>query len=162
MTKKIFILIFAIAIFFPFLAFGFDYTESCQKTGGVNCKPGTECVFPGQCQFSNCAFSCPSPAPNSYLSGNNCQKDEDFNCTCSSFCGGSADCYITGNCEYTCDENYEWTGEECEELPPSEVFLLDVFFTYFFIVGSHLLPIFAYFLLVVLVISLIKKFLTTI
>jgi len=44
----------------------------------------------------------------------------------------------------------------------SEIFLLNTFFAYFFAVGDWLVQVFAYVFIVVIVIGLIKKHLTTI
>jgi len=125
MRKDLLFLVILSVLFLPFYSFSADYTQSCNSSGTCECKPdGTHCATDFQCLKSNlCSYSCPSALPNSSTTGNNCDPDWT-GCLCylpTEECGtgvkGICNCLITGNCEYSCDEGYEWLEGECSQIP---------------------------------------------
>lgn len=150
------------------MVFGYDYVEDCFSLGWCVCKPDfTACI--DSCIFRNtCRGECFPPIENSSLTFSSCSSDP-YGCpaclwgVCQPPWSPQIGCYcfLSGICEYTCDEGYYYENGECLEELVEEDILKSIFFAYVFNVGSHLLPIFAYFFSIILVLNLIRKHLTT-
>jgi hypothetical protein len=120
MSKKILILSVALVLFLPLASvFASDYTQTCGKTGSVSCAGSGDCAGNAECQTGTCTEACPSPKAHSTLGTDTCEISYDWDCTCNTTCqGGTATCDVAGDCSYSCDEGYHYSGGNCVVNPP--------------------------------------------
>jgi len=117
--KKILLTSFVLANFLIISSvFAYSYTQPCTKTGSCSCNSGW-CINDESCISSNCGYECPAPKLNSKLTSNDCTPGNNNNCECIEvldrpICSGSTcSCTVSGICQYTCNNGYEWDGNAC-------------------------------------------------